>query len=97
MDNSSGVHVFETALTENNDQDREGEDRTITYEDLIEEVLNELLFERTRSQQAMQVSSEELCDEVAARCETRVAVGSGARSTYRSSRGEMKTSLRLMI
>jgi hypothetical protein len=47
VDNTSGMHVFETALTKNSDQDREDHDRTITYEDLIEEVLNELLFERT--------------------------------------------------
>lgn len=47
MDDSSGVHVFETALGEDTDEDREGRDRAITYEDLVEEVLNELLFERT--------------------------------------------------
>lgn len=37
-----------------------------TYEDLVEEVLDELLLERARSQEAVEIGSEELGDEIAA-------------------------------
>jgi hypothetical protein len=38
--------------------------RTSTYQNLIEEVLDELLLERSRGEQAVEISSEELCDKV---------------------------------
>lgn len=37
-----------------------------TYEDLVEEVLDELLLQRARGQEAVEIGSEELSDEVAA-------------------------------
>jgi hypothetical protein len=36
-----------------------------TYEDLVEEVLDELLLQRARGQEAVEIGSEELSDEVA--------------------------------
>lgn len=36
-----------------------------TNQDLVQEVLNELLLERSRSEQAVKVGAEELGDEVA--------------------------------
>jgi hypothetical protein len=36
-----------------------------TYEDLVEEVLDELLLQWARGQEAVEISSEELSDEVA--------------------------------
>ena len=38
-----------------------------THQDLVEEVLDELLLEGARSEQSMQVGSEELGDKIAAR------------------------------
>lgn len=63
-----------------------------TYQDLVEEVLDELLLQRPRGEQPVQVRAEQFGDEIA------VSMGEplvGARRhlpTYRSSRGEMKTS-----
>lgn len=37
----------------------------LAYQDLIEEVLDELLFQRSRGQKAVKVSTQELSDEVA--------------------------------
>lgn len=37
-----------------------------TYEDLVEEVLDELLLERSRGQEAVEVGTQELSHEVAA-------------------------------
>lgn len=36
-----------------------------TYQNLIEEVLNELFLERSGSEQTVEIGSEQLCDEVA--------------------------------
>jgi hypothetical protein len=36
-----------------------------TYQDLIQEVLDELLFKRSRGEEAMEVGSEKLSDKVA--------------------------------
>ena len=37
-----------------------------TYKNLVEEVLNELLFQRSRGQQSVEISPEELSHEVSA-------------------------------
>ena len=65
-----------------------------TYQNLVKEVLNKLLLERSRSKQAMEISAEEFGDEVA-RCVS-WGVEEQVRRAYISSRGEIKMSLRLM-
>lgn len=66
------------------------------YQNLVEEILNELLLKRARGKKAVQVGTEELGN---------CTVVSGWRAwllrsfyspTYMSSSGEMKMSLRLM-
>ena len=42
-------------------------DAHLSYQDLVEEVLNELLLQRSGGEQAVQIGSEELGDEVAGR------------------------------
>lgn len=68
----------------------------LTYEDLVEEVLDELLLERSRSQEAVEIGSQELSHEVAVAVSVLVSQAGGG-ETYISSRGEMKISLKLMI
>lgn len=65
-----------------------------THQNLIKEVLDKLLFERSRREQAVEISAEEFGDEVA----KRLSCGWQGRCDvpYISSRGEMKISLRLM-
>jgi hypothetical protein len=63
------------------------------YQDLVEEVLDELLLKRSRGEQAVQISTKEFGDEVAVFF-VRNASGSGVAQTYISSRGEIKISLR---
>jgi hypothetical protein len=68
-----------------------------TYEDLVEEVLDELLLQRARSQEAVEVGSEELGDEVAAGILVSMYRKRLNFQTYMSSRGEIKMSLKLII
>ena len=68
MDDTRRVDVLEPALKIARDQGVIAVlDGTATYEDLVEEVLDELLLEGARSEQSMQVGSEELGDKIAAR------------------------------
>lgn len=66
-----------------------------TYEDLVEEVLDELLLERAGGEKAVEIGSEELSDEVAnsivSHCSSTLR-----QCAYMSSSGEMKMSLKLI-
>jgi hypothetical protein len=66
-----------------------------THQNLVEEVLDELLLQRSGGKQAVEIGSEELGDKVAGRISSAWVCGDVA--AYMSSRGEMKMSLRLMI
>jgi len=61
---------------------------------LVKEVLDELLFERTRSKESVKIGTEEFGYEVATyQRESAMMAG----NAYMSSRGEMKISLSEMI
>ena len=66
------------------------------YKDLVEEVLDELLLERARGKQSVEVGSEELGNKVAV-VGVRKRRGGVDEGAHMSSNGEIKTSLRLMI
>lgn len=71
-------------------------DAHLSYQDLVEEILDELLLKRARGEEAVQISTQELgnCDIVKMRS---IAWERDSNiPTYMSSRGEMKISLRLM-
>jgi len=61
---------------------------------LVEEVLDELLFERTRSKESVKIGTEEFSYEVATYQQNSTMI---ARNAYMSSRGEMKISLSEII
>jgi hypothetical protein len=63
-----------------------------TTQDLVQEVLDELLFERTRCEKTVQIGTKELCDKVADRSAYALRA-----TTHISSRGEMKISLSEII
>jgi hypothetical protein len=63
--------------------------------DLVEEVLYELFFERARGEKTVEISAEELSDEVTVLL-LALFRGIWGALTYMSSSGEMKMSLREM-
>lgn len=84
----------------------------VTYQDLVQKVLNKLLVQGPRGQQTMEISSEQLCHKVTIGgeiwrhgvrrfcvCSEQNGMFLRARlaPTYMSSSGEMKMSLRLII
>jgi len=98
VDDASRMHVFEPTLS-GRDKDEGGIDGEVeAYQDLVQKVLNELLLQRPRGKETMKISAEQLSHEIAAKKggedeEERWRV----RNTHISSKGEMKTSLRLII
>ena len=66
-----------------------------TYQDLVQKVLDELLLQRSRSQQSVEVSAQELGDEVTGDESVSSLTDCGI-VAYMSSSGEMKMSLREM-
>lgn len=76
-----------------------GEGVGVTHKDLVEEVLNELFFQRSGGEESMEVGSQKFRDKVsAASSQPKLCRPSKPRSTaYMSSRGEIKISLKLMI
>ena len=68
-----------------------------TYENLIQEILNELFLQRPRSQESMEVCTKEFCDEISRAFTQYEWIYANKRNTDISSSGEMKTSLKLMI
>jgi hypothetical protein len=70
--------------------------RCEAYEDLVQEVLDELLLERSRREEAMEIGAEQFGDEITVRRTSARVVARTQSRTYMSSRGEMKMSLRLM-
>ena len=66
------------------------------YEDLVEKVLNELLFERSRREETMQIGSQKLRHKVSTSEVSEGSVIKTLHNAYKSSKGEMKMSLRLI-
>ena len=66
------------------------------YQDLVEEVLDELLLKRPRGEEAMEISAEEFRHCLLFSILSARNPASVYSPTYMSSRGEMKMSLRLM-
>jgi hypothetical protein len=66
MDDACRVHVFQTTLEwcPISDQDRESV-RTKAHQYLVQEVLDELLFQRPRGQQPMKIRSQKFRNKVA--------------------------------
>ena len=98
VDDTSRMHVFEPTLS-GRDKDEAGIDGEIeAHQDLVQKVLDKLLLQRPRGKETMKVSAEQLSHEIAAKegGEDREARWRG-RNTHISSKGEMKTSLRLII
>lgn len=99
VDNSRGVYIFQASLHVCGQPNSLRQSSSIVFctnQDLVEEVLNELLLKRPRREQAVEVSAEELGDEVTGGCKSKLCAHGLGLSTYMSSRGEMKISLRLM-
>jgi hypothetical protein len=68
VDNTCRVHIFQATLVTNRvsgESYRRATSVSLAYHDLIEEVLNELLLQGPRSQEAVQISAQKLCDKVA--------------------------------
>jgi hypothetical protein len=66
-----------------------------THQNLVEEVLDELFFEWPRCQETMKIRSKQLSDKISGTSLSDEMMWKDW--TYKSSRGEMKTSLRLII
>jgi hypothetical protein len=62
MYNASRMHIFETALRR--DERWVSVKKRQTYEDLIQEVLDELLLQRSGCKQAVKIRAEQFCDEI---------------------------------
>jgi hypothetical protein len=62
VDNSSGVDVFQSTLEKSAEPCHAG---FATYQNLVQEVLDELLLEGSRGKQTVKISAQELGDEVA--------------------------------
>ena len=67
VDNTGRVYVLQTPLDADIRMPVVKMSWVKTYEDLVEEVLDELLLEGARSEQSVQVGTEELGDKIAAR------------------------------
>ena len=67
-----------------------------TYQNLVEEILNELLLKRARGEKAVQVGTKQLGDWTIVSSWKAIALQALNSPTYISSSGEMKMSLRLM-
>jgi len=65
MHDAGGMHIFQPTLVSVNDcHDGDQKQDWSTYHDLVEEVLDELLLQGPGGQQAMQIGTEKLGDEV---------------------------------
>lgn len=69
----------------------------VTHENLVEEVLDELFLKRARGEESVEVSSQKFGNKITTVISRRVGFQTCHITTYISSRGEMKMSLRLMI
>ena len=61
MDHSGGMNIFKTPLQSLAAVFVEA---ITTYQDLVKKVLNELLFQRSRSQEAVKISAQEFGHEI---------------------------------
>lgn len=73
----------------------------VTYQDLIEKVLDELLFQRSRGQETMKIGAQELGHEITGRWKIpHISLATKENSldsvSYMSSNGEIKMSLKLI-
>lgn len=98
MDHSGRMNIFKTALLSSAAVAFEA---IITYQDLIKEILNELLFQRSRSQEAVKISAQKFGHEITRRLEIpgiSIAKRGGlfGSISYISSSGEIKISLKLI-
>ena len=98
VDDTCGVDVFQTTLRRL-DCAIVAQRRFKAHQNLVQEVLDELLLEGTRSEETVQIGSEEFSDCVSLETVLEAAQDENERvylPTYISSSGEMKISLKLM-
>lgn len=99
VDHSGGMNIFKAPLLSS--AAAVGVGAIVTYQDLIEEVLDELLFQRSRGQEAMKISAQEFGHEIT-RGQEHPFISIAKRGnllgsiSYMSSSGEIKISLKLI-
>lgn len=95
MNDTGRVNILETALYMIGQSKLLGERMRLpqgSYQNLIEEVLDELLLKRSRCEQSVEIGSQKLSDEVTSSV-LELAKLENSIATHMSSRGEMKMSL----